>query len=110
MNNFLGDHACASWSKHEDGLEISEASCKTKLLVIIIFNNKILVATQHIDSPNNFITDDTFLLLETAADDNTKREEETGRYHTTCAEVILNISTTVGTAVPAGKTRSFCNR
>ena len=46
------------------------------------------------------VTNNTLSLLEAAADDNTKREEEDGRDDTTGAEVILNISTTVGTAVP----------
>ena len=45
-------------------------------------------------------TNNTLSLLKAAADDNTKREEEDGRDDTTGAEVILNISTTVGTAVP----------
>ena len=46
------------------------------------------------------ITNNTLPLLGAAADDNTKREEEDGRDDTTGAEVVLNISTTVGTTVP----------
>ena len=49
---------------------------------------------------NNFVTENTLLLLEAAADDNTKREEEDGRDDTTGAEVVLDISSTIGTAVP----------
>ena len=46
------------------------------------------------------VTDDTLLVLEAAADDDTDREEEDGGEDATAAEVVLNISTTVGTAVP----------
>ena len=45
------------------------------------------------------VTNNTLSLLKAAADDNTKREEEDGRDDTTGAEIILNISSTVSTAV-----------
>ena len=53
------------------------------------------------------MTENTLLLLEAAADDNTKREEEDGRDDATAAEIILDIPTTVSTAVPVKDNISY---
>ena len=51
-------------------------------------------------SAHSCVTENTLSLLEAAADDDTKREEDDGRDDAAGAEVVLNISTTVSTAVP----------